>query len=118
MTADLLADWWVHDIQVERFTGSGANGNTYAATATVTGFLDDASGASPLSGQKIIRTANGEEIVVSAVLYLPLTVAELPVQSRVTLPAVFDNRECFVVSTARRDGGGLDLPEHWEVGLR
>lgn len=113
---DLLSDFWVHDVSVERYTGSGASGDTYATAATVTGFIDSAAlrgGA----GQRLIG-GDGQEVVASMVIYFPAGTASIPPGSRVTLPAMFGSHPRIVIASMRRDGGPLDVPEHLEVALQ
>ena len=106
---DDLADFWVHTVSIERYTGSGAYGDTFADAANVDGLVDD--------GQKIIAGVNGQAISSTATVYLPIDTADVPVKSKVTLPAEFGGRECQVIAVARHDGGGLPLPECLEVNL-
>lgn len=107
---DALADWWVHDVTVERLTGEGAYGPTYASAQTVTGFVDDE--------RKLVRSVGGEEIVATASVFLPAATTDIPLDSRVTLPALFGSRECTVIAVARHDAGGQPTPNHLEVYLR
>jgi hypothetical protein len=108
MAADPLAEFWQHTVTVERWTGEGAFGKTYDTAADVTGFVDD--------GQRLVAGPSGEQITSTARVFLPITTATVPVQSRVTLPAEFGGRPAEVVAVARHDGAGL--PSHWEVALQ
>lgn len=108
MTDD-LAGYWVHVVTVERYAGNGAFGPTYDAPATVTGFVDD--------GQRLVVGPDGEQVTSTARVFLPIATASVPLESKVTLPAAFAERTSTVISVARRDAGGLDLPEHLELAL-
>ena len=113
---DLLSDFWVHDISVERLTGSGAAGDAYATAATLTGFVDSA--ARRDAGQRLVD-GEGREVDASISVYLPAATADIPVGSRVTLPVTFGaQRRLTVVAAMHRDGGPLDVPEHLEIALR
>jgi hypothetical protein len=107
---DDLAGFWVHAVTVERFTGDSAYGSGYASAAVVTGFVDD--------GARLIVGPNGEQVTSSARVFFPIGTAAIPLQSRVTLPVEFAERSSHVIAVARRDGGGLPLPEHLEVSLQ
>jgi len=106
---DDLAPFWIHTVTVERKTGVGAYGITYDTAATVTGFVDD--------GQKLVLNAEGEQVTSTASVFLPAGTADIPIQSRVTLPATFGGRVTEVVAVGRRDSGALGLPDHIELAL-
>ena len=111
MTADPLADFWQHDVSVERFTGTDAFGvDVYATAETVTGFVDDT--------RRLVRDLAGQEVVASTTVYLPAATADVPAGSKVTLPAVFGGRSSQVVGVSRHDAGSLPLPAHLELALR
>jgi hypothetical protein len=104
--ADDLAEWWRHTVSVRRWTGPGeAGGDSFAATEDVLGFYSD----------KTVYS-NGE-VVASGRFAFPSTVDYIPVQSLVTLPALFGGRTCRVVSTAVADGGGQPTPDHQVIGV-
>jgi hypothetical protein len=106
---DDLGAFWVHDVTVERYSESAP---TAPATRHrhVAGFVDD--------GARLIVGPNGEQVTSSARVFFPIGTAAIPLQSRVTLPAEFAERSSHVIAVARRDGGGLPLPEHLEVSLQ
>lgn len=105
MSADDLADFWVHTVTVEALTGSGGMGDTYAAPASLICFVDDK--------RRLVRAASGEEIISESTLYAPAG-TELPDQSRVTLPS---GRVATVISTSIFDSAALDLPDHIVLAL-
>lgn len=106
---DPLTDWWQHDVTVERLTGAGAFGKTYADAATLTGFVDDT--------RKLVRDTGGQEVISSARVFLPAAIGDVPPGSRVTLPALFGGRTSLVITAARHDAGGQPTPNHLEVAL-
>jgi hypothetical protein len=108
---DDLAEFWVHEVTVRRYTGSGAFGEAFAAAETLTGLVDDTAAG------KVVSTATGDELITTAMLFLPPETPLIPVESTVTLPAAFGARSARAVAVAFRDGGPLDLPDHLEVAL-
>lgn len=105
-----LSDFWQHDISVERYEGSGAFGDVFAAATEETGFVDDT--------RKLVRDVAGQEVISSARVFLPPTIADVPPDSRVTLPAQFADRISRVIAVARHDSGTLGLPDHLEIALQ
>lgn len=109
MATDPLAPWWVHQVTVERHAGEGPDGDTFDAPVTVAGFVNDE--------RKLVRAGTGEQVVSETQVSLPKGTPTIPVGSRITLPAAFDNRETVVLAWSRFDGGGLPTPDHCEVAL-
>lgn len=107
--SDSLAQFWVHDVVVERAKASGSRVTTHDDPVTERGFVND--------GTKLVRGADGKEIVSSAQVAFPSSVARIPVDSKVTLPAGFGGRTSRVVVSAVGDGGGLPTPDHHEIAL-
>lgn len=107
---DVLGTWWVHDVTVERYLANSAYAAGYDTPTVVTGFVDD--------GARLVVGPDGEQVTSSARVFLPITTAAVPLQSRITLPVAFGGRVAHVIAVARRDGGGLPLPEHLEVALQ
>lgn len=98
--------WLRHQVTVEPFEGSSANGPQFGAPVTVRCFLEE--------GTELSRTSDGSERVSTARYFARLDTAEAPPQSRVTLP---DGRTASVIDVTRHDGGGLPTPDHLEVRL-
>lgn len=107
--SDPLAAWWVHEVIVERFQTGNAYGDSYDDAETVTGFVVD--------GAKLVTGPAGDQVVSTARIALPITAARVPVNSRVTLPAVFGARTGIVVASAVGDGGGRPTPDHHEIAI-
>jgi hypothetical protein len=61
-----------------------------------------------------IRSATGETLTITATVYAHLATV-CPVGSRVTLPS---GRRTLALTVTRHDGGGLDVPEHVEIGCQ
>lgn len=95
-----------HTVTVERYAGDSAYGPTYAAAETVACFIDDV--------RRLVRNAAGDEVTAEGRFFCRLDVAEIPAESRVTV----NGRTTTVITTSRRDPGGLPAPGHWEVTYR
>lgn len=107
--SDPLASWWVHPVTIRRWLSESAYGPTFAAAETVRGFVQ--------GGPKLVRDSTGAEVVSSVQVALPITVAFVPPQSEVDLPAQFGGRTARVLSTAVGDGGGQPTPDHSVLNL-
>lgn len=106
MTDD-LADFWVHTVTVETYTGTGDNGDNFADPVDVQGFMD--------GGTKVIRNTSGELVATAAPFYAPVTTADLFVaNSRVT----YLGKQSRVFAVTVHSSGDLDLPDHVEVTLQ
>lgn len=112
MTADPLVDWWRYTVTVERFTGTSPSGDTYAAGTSEVAFIDDS--------RKLVRQADGGQVISSTQVFLPSTVAYVPAGSRVTLPATFGTppRRSIVLASSVHAGGGQPTPDHVELALQ
>lgn len=110
MTADPLASWWVHTVSVERHSGNGPEGDTYTAPATEPCFVSDK--------RRLVLAASGEQVVSETTVLFPKTTADIPVDSRITLPAPFGSRETRALSVSRHHGGGQPTPDHLEVAVQ
>lgn len=105
---DDLDVFWVHTVQVSTYRGtSGRAGDTWDTAVPVQCWVEDAI--------KLVRDTNGVEVVSSATIAGPLTVADLfKANSKVQLPS---GREARVLTVSRGDSGALGLPDHIEVAL-
>lgn len=103
----IIPGWLLrHEVTVEPYLGTGPHGPKYGPPAVVRGFLDEET--------RLVRDPAGDEVTSTSTLYARLdTVA--PAKSRVTLP---DGRITTVLAALRRDGGGLQTPDHLEVQLQ
>lgn len=110
MDVDPLAQWWVHTTDVQRFAGSGSEGDTWDAVAEgVPCFISDK--------RRLVRAGTGEQVVSETTVLYPKTTADIPVDSLITLPALFGGRTSTVLAVSRHDGGGLPTPDHLEVAI-
>lgn len=107
--SDPLAGFWVHPCVVRRRVAGGRYGETFAEPVTVTGFVED--------GQKLVTGAGGKQLTSSARVAFPAGTAAIPLDSEVTLPALFGGRTCAVIATAVGDAGGQPTPNHLEIAL-
>lgn len=106
---DPLAGWYRHSLIVRRRNAGGRYGETFAAPVTILGFVAD--------GQKLVTGAGGKQLTSSARVAFPAGTPAIPLDSEVTLPALFGGRTCTVIFTAVGDGGGQPTPDHVEVAL-
>ena len=93
-----------HTITIEPHAGSGPYGDTWGPGVQVSPCFVDQS-------RRLLRDPGGSRVISGSTVYAPLGTV-CPDRSRVTLP---DGQQTLVISTARRDGGGLDVPEHLEI---
>lgn len=101
-----MDDWWVHTASVATCTGTGVNGDVYAAPVDVPGFLDQR--------DQLVITAQGEEAQSETVFYTDLSEAgAFTPRSTLTCNGI----TAQVTKVFRRDGGGLPTPDHLEVRL-
>ena len=97
MTADPLAVFWRHLPLVRRYSGAGAAGPTYGQPVAERGNV--------AVKNQIVRDSSGDEIVSSASISFPSTVAYIPPGSEVTLPAQFGSCTSQVVAVSVSDAG-------------
>ncbi|KMM44862.1 hypothetical protein CWIS_13590 [Cellulomonas sp. A375-1] len=95
-----LEDFFVHTVTVESLTGSGGEGDVFAAPATVPCFVEDK--------RQLVRGPDGREVIAETTVYAPAGTTSLTPGSRVTLPS----RSATVITSAALDGGALGLPAH------
>ena len=98
-----------HKITVEPLLGDGPYGEMYGPPAVVPCFLD--------RGRRLVRNANGDEVVSEVTAYCPLSAEEsFPTDSRVTLPGTTET-VAYVIAAHPRDDGGLGAWQHLEVTM-
>ena len=110
MAYDPLAQWWVHTTDVQRFTQTGAEGDEWDA-------VDEALPCFISDKRRLVRAANGEQVIAETTVLYPKSTPDIPVDSLITLPALFGGRTSTVLSVSRHDGGGLPTPDHLEVAI-
>lgn len=101
--------WFVHETTVERYAGSGPEGDVYDAPAAMTGLVE--------LGPKLVRNETGEEVVSTARVFYPAGTAYVPPRSYITPPALLGGTRARVISCAVHDAGSLPVPSHVEVVL-
>jgi hypothetical protein len=107
---DPLSAWWVHEVKVERLTGTGAYGDKFAAGVTYLGFVEDK--------VQQVRDTNGNEVTSTGTVAFPTSVADIPPGSRLTLRAgTASQRVARVITFARAEAGPLPTPNHLELTL-
>jgi hypothetical protein len=101
-SSDVIAGFWVHTVSVEKLTGSTATGDTFAAAVDVPCWCSD--------GNRMIRTATGEEVIAVATTFSAPDSADLfVVGSRALLPSGWRAR---LADVRIHTSGPLDLPDH------
>lgn len=108
VSADDLADWYVHTASVEMWLGTAGSGaDVFAAPVTIVGFADTA--------RHLVRAKDGEQIVSeSTFVTYPISAPVFEPDSRVTVNGVTSR----VITTNLGDSGALDLPDHVAVSLK
>lgn len=105
-----LAEFWVHTVTVETYTGTtGSGAPGYAAPQTVNVFTE--------GKRRFVRGVDGQQVVSETTVYGdPSLAAQFKPGSRVTLP---DRATPTTVLTLDvNDSQGLDLPDHVAVFLQ
>lgn len=99
------ADFAATTVTIETKTGTGANGDVYAAAVTRAVFLED--------GRHLVRDATGQQVVSESTLYAdPADALLFQPDSRITLPT----RVAYVILAKSRAIGDPDV-DHTEVTL-
>lgn len=106
--SDQMAKFWVHETVVERFNGNEYG--VYDAAVPTMGFVHD--------GTKLLPGPGGQTVTSSAQVAYPAGTPYIPVDSRVTLPALFGGRSSTVLTCDVADAGPLPTPNHLLIGLR
>lgn len=100
-----LEDFFVHTVTVEPLTGSGGEGDVFAAPVTMACFVED--------DRRLVRGPDGREVISETTLYAPAGTTSLQPGSRITLAS----RVATVIAAAVLDGGALGLPDHVVANL-
>lgn len=106
--ADLLARWWTIPIEVERLDGSSAYGDSFDPAETVLCRLRNE--------KRLVRDADGNEVVSTSQASMPLSTAQIPVGSRVTIRKDMpDETQRTVIAEARHEAVGT--PNFYSIDL-
>lgn len=115
MSDNEFDDFFVHTASVEKWLGTGSNGDIFAAPVTIACFADDS--------RKLVRDKDKQQVISETTLYTSITNASLFVEkSRVTVLGDSDGdeptgRAAYVIKINANDSGNLDLPDHLAVSL-
>ena len=108
MATDPLARWWTIPIDVERLDGSSAYEESWHPPATVLCRLRNE--------KRLVRDADGNEVVSTSQASMPLNTAHIPVGSRVTIRKGFpDATQRTVIAEARHEAAGT--PNFYSIDL-
>lgn len=119
MSADDIADFYVHTAVVEPFEGTNGYGeDIYSAPVILdpadTSVYPGGNGCWLDDTRHYVRTSDTEQILSSSTLYTyPGNAALFPPKSRVTV----NGNTALVIKTNPNDSGDLDLPDHVAVSL-
>ncbi|WP_416565056.1 hypothetical protein [Nocardia testacea] len=94
---DPLAVFWAHAVQVRRFLGEGAAGAVHSDPTAERGNV--------AARNQMVRDTSGDEVVSSATVAFPLSVAPVAPGSLVELPAEFGGRTAKVVAVSASNLG-------------
>ncbi len=107
--ADVLAKTWcIHPIVVERKTGDGPRGPLYAAPTTEHAKIS--------SNNRLVLNDKGAQVVSANRCSMHVDTPQIPIGSKVTLPASFGSKTAKVITDSRHDGGAL-TPNFYSVDL-
>lgn len=113
MSADDMAEFYVHTATVETFLGSSGYGvDVFAAPVILD--PDEDNGCFIDGTRKLVRGKDGEQVVSESTLYTyPSNAALFLADSRVTT----GDGVSRVIKTNTNTSGDLDLPDHVAVSL-
>ena len=107
--ADVLAKtWFIHPITVERKTGDGPRGPVYAAPTT--------EHARVSAQNRLVLNGSGQQVVSANRASMHEGTPQIPIGSKVTLPAVFGSKTAKVITESRHDAGPA-TPNFYSVDL-
>ena len=107
--------WFVWPITVQRHAGEGPYGPAYEPP-------DSGTAEHPLLGKittkrKLVRAADGSEVISEARVSLPVGTALIPVDSLVSFPPEFGGRTAEVLAEQRHDDGNGLTPNYYSIDL-
>lgn len=107
MSADELAEFWVHTTTIETFTGEDAFGKHYAPTSEpVPCFIADK--------RRLIRNRSGDTEISETTITANRRYASLFTEGSI---AHLPERDAVVLKLADNSSGDLGLPDHMEAFL-
>lgn len=103
--AEIPDGFLVHEAEVQKYTGTGAHGDVFAAPVTIPCIID--------SKRRLVRSLDGKEVISEATVltkreHLPL----FEPRSRVRLNG---GRVTHVITVADRNDGGMGAWQHLEI---
>lgn len=108
--ADIIAaQWFVWPVSVQRHKGEGPFGPAYEPEVTVL--------AKVTTKRKLVRAADGAEVISEARVSMHVNTALIPVGSLVTFPPEFGGRTAVVLAEQRHDDGNGLTPNFYSVDL-
>lgn len=107
MSANDIADFYVHTASVEMFLGTTGYGvDQFASAVIVACFID--------GSRKLVRSPTGDQVVAESTLYTyPINAPLFVTDSRVTT----SDGVSRVIKANSNTSGALDLPDHVAISL-
>lgn len=107
--------WFTHPIEIRRTGG-------HSATEPGYGEIIEDEPDLPAYEETVGRIVDkveiiSDELVSTARVHVPADTSRVPIDSLVTLPPAFDDRELRVIATERHDGGGMPVPDYYTIHL-
>ena len=100
--------FFTHPISVQRRSGVGAEGSTYAPADTTIK-------ARIRIQNRVVKTADGKEVTALATLAVPADVPRIPPGSRIDLPQRFSARTVKVIAEGVHDAGTGRHPAFYQL---
>lgn len=102
--AEIPDGFLVHEVEVKRYLGTGAHGDTFAAPVVIPCIID--------GKRRLVRSLDGKEVVSEATVitkreHLPLCVP----RSKIKL----GSRDSVILLAADRSDGGMGAWQHLEI---
>lgn len=102
--AEIPDGFLVHEAEIQKYTGTGARGDIFAAPVTIRCIID--------SKRRLVRSLDGKEVVSEATVitrreHLPLCVP----RSKIKL----GGRDTVIILAADRTDGGMGAWQHLEI---
>jgi hypothetical protein len=123
MSADDMADFYVHTAKVETFLSRGSNGNLYGPPVILSPDSTPPNGVFADDSRKLVRSKDGSQVVSETTLYTsPVNARLFKPGSRVTILNDADDDDlapiaAYVIKANSNTSGDLDLPDHVAVSL-
>lgn len=114
--ADIIAaQWFVWPVSVQRHKGEGPFGPAYEPPDS--GTPENPLLAKVTTKRKLVRAADGSEVISEARVSMHVNTPQIPVGSLVTFPPEFGGRTAEVLAEQRHDDGNGLTPNFYSIDL-